>query len=52
MALAIRVTGGTGAGCKPAVTEIPADWSCSLGHQNKGRWQRCLTSGCNEKRPK
>lgn len=49
--LAIRVNGGTGAGCKPPMREMPGEWLCENGHSNKGAWSRCLTAGCNVKRP-
>ena len=35
----------------PAGTRDPKpDWKCSEGHENRGRWTRCLTPGCNERR--
>jgi hypothetical protein len=50
--LAIRVAGGTGAGCRTPPTPVPGQWTCENGHVNKGAWTRCLTAGCNVRRPK
>lgn len=48
----LRVNGGpANSGCKLPLKEPAKDWVCSGGHENKGWWTRCLTSGCNERRP-
>jgi len=49
-----QVPGAAGSGTKfrPFKQSDPKpDWHCSNGHENKGYWTRCLTAGCNEKRP-
>lgn len=42
--------GGTNAG-RRTTSEPHDNWVCSDGHKNLGRWTRCLTKGCNERRP-
>lgn len=35
-----------------AATEPKPDWKCpGCRKKNKGRWTRCLTEGCNVRRP-
>lgn len=44
--------GGTNAGNRPPLAEQRHDtWRCSEGHDNKPNHTRCMTSGCNERRP-
>lgn len=48
----LRVNGGpANSGIKLPLKEKHQPWTCSEGHDNKGNWTRCLTPGCNEKRP-
>jgi hypothetical protein len=48
----LLVNGGpANSGCKRPLREPRAGWTCSQGHDNKGYVVRCLTGGCNEKRP-
>lgn len=54
MTIAIRVQGAANSGHRFATSKQQSpksDWRCTEGHENKGRWTRCLTPGCNEKRP-
>lgn len=54
MSLRVNVPGAADSGRKfrPASAADPRpDWRCSQGHENRGRWLRCLTAGCNERRP-
>jgi hypothetical protein len=51
--LRANITGAADSGTKmlPAGARDPKpDWRCSEGHENHGRWTRCLTPGCNERR--
>ena len=50
-----QVPGAAGSGTKFAPYEARApkpDWTCANGHDCKGCWTRCLTAGCNERRPR
>lgn len=47
----VKVAGGTNAGCKHHLRDVPKDdWTCVFGHLNLGRWASCMTAGCREKR--
>jgi hypothetical protein len=51
--LRANIPGAANSGTKmlPAGARDPKpDWQCSEGHENRGRWTRCLTPGCNERR--
>lgn len=48
--LAVKVPGGANSGCKQPKQPPHAEWTCRNGHDNKGTWTRCLTTGCNVKR--
>ena len=52
MSLSVNVPGGADSGKKVALKPPHPDWACSKGHENKGRWTRCLVPGCNERRPR
>lgn len=49
----VRVQGGTGAGSKRPLRELdPRSWHCpSCLEINKPYHARCMTAGCNQKRP-
>lgn len=48
----LRVNGGPArSGVKLPLRDQRPDWTCSQGHANRGWCIRCITSGCNEKRP-
>lgn len=50
--MTLLVTGGPAySGHKPALKERPKDWTCANGHPNRGYAVRCMTDGCQEKRP-
>lgn len=49
--LRVNVPGGANSGCKQPLREPREAWTCRNGHDNKGFATRCLTAGCNERRP-
>lgn len=51
MALRVNVPGAADSGKVRGKKPPHGDWTCSNGHPCKGYWTRCLTVGCNEKRP-
>lgn len=49
--LAVRVQGGTGAGCRKPPVGRHHDWTCQECLRfNRGFMRRCVTPGCNAKR--
>lgn len=50
--VAIRVKGGTGAGIRQPLKDPRGPWRCDeCSATNKGYHARCMTAGCNRKRP-
>ena len=54
MTFAIKVNGGTGAGCKRPLRDKPAAWThpCTLGvvRELSGHWTRCPDCGTQRDR--